>query len=119
MIGAEHVLRPLRSLCLLGGLVSAMPALAATSSFDLAGPRLRITVTHDGTTLPLERVPNLSEGDQVSIKLDQQPGQSEHFRMVAAFLRGTTDRPDAKWFHEALSWKPKRDDLSLTVPKGA
>lgn len=96
-----------------------MPALAATSSFDLAGPRLRITVTHDGTTLPLERVPNLSEGDQVSIKLDQQPGQSEHFRMVAAFLRGTTDRPDAKWFHEALSWKPKRDDLSLTVPKGA
>lgn len=119
MIGAEHVLRPLRSLCLLGGLISAVPAAAATSSFDLAGPRLKIAVTHDGATLPLERVPNLSEGDQVSIKLDQQPGQSEHFRLVAVFLRGATDRPDAKWFHEALSWKPKRSDLSLTVPKGA
>jgi hypothetical protein len=113
------VLRSLRVLCLLGAVVSALPAQAATSSFDLSGPRLRVTVTHDGATLPLARVPNLSEGDQVSIKLDPQPGQSEHYRMVAAFLRGATDRPDSKWFHEALSWKPQKADLSLTVPKDA
>jgi hypothetical protein len=103
----------------LGFVAAALPAQAATSSFDLSGPRLRITVTHEGATLPLARVPNLAEGDQISIKLDPQPGQSEHYRMVAAFLRGATARPDNKWFHEALSWKPQKADLSLTVPKDA
>lgn len=119
MIGAKSVLRSLRLLSLLGLCAWVSPVQAATSSFDLSGPRLRITVTHDGVTLPLARVPNLSEGDQVSIKLDLQPNQTEHYRIVAAFLRGATDRPDSKWFHEALSWKPKRDDLLLTIPKGA
>ncbi|AOH85276.1 hypothetical protein AWL63_16290 [Sphingomonas panacis] len=101
------------------GLAPASPAQAATSSFDLIGPRLHVTVTHDGTQLPLQRVPNLAEGDQVSIKLDLLPTQTEHYRLVAAFLRGTVERPDNKWFHEALSWKPKNAELSLTVPKGA
>ena len=119
MIGAERVMRPLRFLCLLGLLTSTVPARAATSSFDLAGPNFKIAVTHGGATLPLARVPNLTEGDQIAIKLDPQPGQSEHYRIVAAFLRGASDRPDSKWFHEALSWKPKQADLSLTVPKDA
>ncbi|WP_371128276.1 hypothetical protein [Sphingomonas sp. NFR15] len=115
------MLRPFPLLCLAGlfALASAPPARAATSSFDLIGPRLHIMVTHDGTQLPLQRVPNLSEGDQVSIKLDLLPSQTEHYRLVAAFLRGTVERPDSKWFHEALSWKPKDAELSLTVPKGA
>jgi hypothetical protein len=106
-------------LCLVGLLAGALPLRAAPSSFDLVGPRLDVTVTHDGLTLPLERVPNLSEGDRVSIKLDRPKTQTERYRMVAAFLRGAVDRPAKDWFHQAESWKPKGSDLSLVVPKGA
>ena len=106
-------------LCLLGLLVAAPAVQAAPSAFDLVGPRLDVTVTHDGVTLPLEWVPNLSEGDRVTIKLDRPKTQNERYRMVAAFLRGAVDRPGKDWFHQAESWKPKDSDLSLVVPKGA
>lgn len=100
-------------------LLSGLPALAAPSSFDLVGPRLDVAITRGGVTLPLEWVPNLAEGDRVSIRLDLPPGQSERYLMVAAFLRGATDRPPDDWFHEARSWKAKGGGLSLVVPKGA
>jgi hypothetical protein len=98
---------------------SPQVARAASSSFDLVGPRLIVTVSHDGVTLPLERTPNLAEGDKVSIRLDLPDGQGERYRIIAAFLRGAIDRPPKEWFHEGLSWKPESADLSLVVPKGA
>src|SRR3546814_10836032 len=33
-------------------------------------PGLQVAVTHGGRTLPIARVPNLAEGDRISIKLD-------------------------------------------------
>lgn len=115
--------RPLLALPLLGmplmTLCAAQPALAASSTFDLVGPKVSVTVTHGGVTLPLEAVPNLSEGDTVSIKLDLPPGQTDGFRIVAGFLRGAIDRPSKDWFHESRSGKGKGADFSLTVPQGA
>ena len=109
----------LRVLLMLGLLAPPLPAHAASSSFDLVGPRLVVTVTHDGVALPLERVPNLAEGDRIAITLDLLPGSHERYRLVAGFLRGSVDRPPDDWFHEAQSWKPKDATLSLVVPKGA
>ncbi|MBW4329267.1 hypothetical protein KY084_00045 [Stakelama sp. CBK3Z-3] len=112
-----------RSLCLpllpLCALSAAAPAWAKSSPFDLAGPRLHVAVTHDGVTLPVEWVPNLSEGDRISIKLDRQAEQSTRYRLIAAFLRGVTDRPPRDWFHDAKSWERKKNSLSLIVPAGA
>jgi hypothetical protein len=109
----------LKFLSLLGLLTIAAPLGAASSSFDLVGPHLVVAVTHDGVTLPLERVPNLAEGDHVSIALDLPKGSNERYRIVAAFLRGAVDRPSKDWFREAESWKPKSAALALVVPKGA
>lgn len=118
-IDAISVLRAFRFLCLSGLMLAPLAADAASSGFDLVGPQIDIAVTHDGVTLPLERVPNLTEGDQIAIKLDLPQGKGERYRMVAAFLRGAIDRPASDWFHEAQSWKPKSATLSLVVPKGA
>ncbi|MGY2736317.1 hypothetical protein [Sphingomonas sp. UYP23] len=102
------------------GLLLAAPAVeAASSSFDLIGPRLDVTVLRDGVTLPLERVPNLAEGDRISIKLAALPGHDEHYRLIAVFLRGAVDRPGKDWFREAESWRDKNASLSLVVPKDA
>jgi hypothetical protein len=99
---------------------------AAPSQFDLVGPRLDVAVTHNGETLPLAWVPNLAEGDRVSIRLDLPPAGSERFRLVAVFLRGAIERPPRDWFHDTLSSKRGKagdggngGDLSLVVPKGA
>ncbi len=100
-------------------LAAPVAASAASSSFDLAGPNVVVSVRHGTVTLPLEAVPNLVEGDVVSIKLDLPPEQTEGFRIVAGFLRGAIDRPAKDWFHEAHSRKGKSADFSLTVPKGA
>ena len=115
----DNMLRFLHLFFLLILVFTITPARAASSSFDLVGPQLTVLVTRDGVTLPLERVPNLAEGDRVSIKLETRPGRDEHYRLVAAFLRGAVDRPGKDWFHEALSWKPKSADISLIVPLSA
>ena len=80
---------------------------AAPSQFDLVGPRLDVAVTHGGATLPLAWVPNLAEGDRVSIKLDLPPAGSERFRLVAVFLRGAVERPPRDWFHDTLGGKAR------------
>jgi len=111
--------RILRYLTLAALLATAVPTQAAPSPFDLAGPRLNVAVTRNGSTLPLEWVPNLAEGDRISVKLDLTAGHRDRFRMVAAFLRGAVDRPTEAWFHDTVSGKGKGGDLSLVVPKGA
>jgi hypothetical protein len=113
------VLRLFRTISMLCLLALALPAQAASSAFDLVGPRLIVTVTRDTVTLPLERVPNLAEGDRISVNMDPTRVQGERYRIIAAFLRGSVDRPPKEWFHEAMSWKPKSAMLSLAVPKGA
>jgi len=120
----KSVLRRARSFPLVlalsvAGLCGVSPTFGASSSFDLVGPNVVVTVKHGDITLPLESVPNLVEGDVVSIKLDLPANQTEGFRIVAGFLRGAIDRPSKDWFHEARSWKGKGADFSLTVPKGA
>jgi len=98
----------------------AGPVRAETAQFDLAGPVLRVSVTHQGATLPIAQVPQLAMADQISIAADLPDNQSAHYLLVAAFLRGATNPPPAKWFFQAELWTKKgRKGLTLTVPDGA
>lgn len=88
-------------------------------SFDLAGPGLRVTVTHGGVTLPLSQVPNLSAGDRVTVQAALPAEQGARYRMVLAFMRGATNPPPAKWLFEARTWKAKDAVIDAIVPEGA
>ena len=97
------------------GFIFADPA-----PFDLAGPKLEVEVIHAGKTLPISEVPNLEVGDRVSIKADLPPGQSVHYLLVAAFLRGATNPPPEDWFFSSETWNAKGSGgLKITVPKDA
>ncbi|MHB8287152.1 MAG: hypothetical protein ACYDD1_21095, partial [Caulobacteraceae bacterium] len=110
----------LRALGLAFLLCTAGRAAADPAQFDLAGPKLNVTVTHAGVTLPIAQVPNLAAGDQLWIKADLPPGQSVHYLMVAAFLRGATNPPPKSWFHGSRTWTPKEaGGLTITVPQDA
>jgi hypothetical protein len=89
--------------------------------FDLAGPTLEAAVTRGGLTLPAAEVPNLAIGDRVWIKADRPPGESAHYLMVAAFLRGATNPPPEDWFFACETWTRRcaNDGLTLTVPPDA
>jgi hypothetical protein len=119
--GEGYMASRLRVLGLLLLLASAArPALSQPAPFDLAGPTLQVNVTHAGATLPISEVPNLAEGDQVSIRADLPADQSAHYLLVAAFLRGSTNPPPANWFFKSETWnKKQKDGLKLTVPKDA
>lgn len=104
------------SMCLLApGAASAQQQ----APFDLTGPVLQVSVTHEGETLPISQVPNLSAGDQVSIRADLPKDQEAHYLLVAAFLRGATNPPPKKWVFEAKTWKRKKNALEIKVPEGA
>lgn len=95
-------------------------AYADPAPFDLAGPTLEVKVTHAGRTLPISEVPNLSAGDQISIKAILPSGQSVHYLLVAAFLRGATNPPPEDWFLASETWNRRSSDgLKITVPKDA
>jgi hypothetical protein len=66
---------------------------ADAAPFDLAGPILEVKVTRGEQTLPISEVPNLQSGDRVWIKAALPTSQSEHYLMVMAFLRGSTNPP--------------------------
>jgi hypothetical protein len=109
----------LRIICLVL-LVAPGLGFADPAPFDLAGPKLEVKVIHAGKTLPISEVPNLSVGDQLSIKADLPPGQSAHYLLVAAFLRGATNPPPENWFFPSETWNPKKQGgLKVTVPQGA
>ncbi len=100
--------------------VAPVLVFADPAPFDLAGPKLEVKVIHAGKTLPISEVPNLSAGDQVSIKADLPPGQSAHYLLVAAFLRGATNPPPEDWFFSSETWNPKDSSgLKITVPENA
>lgn len=103
-------------------LLFVFPALlyADPAPFDLAGPRLQVRVVHDGKTLPIAEVPNLTVGDQISIRAELPPGQSVHYLLVAAFLRGATNPPPESWFYSSETWNRKdAGGLKITVPDNA
>ena len=113
-----------RCLLRLAGCALALACVCAHADpapFDLPGPTLQLQVTRGGVTLPAARVPNLATGDRLSLRADLPKEQSEHYLMVAAFLRGATNPPPAEWFVRCDTWVAKcaKEGLTLTVPKGA
>ena len=109
----------LRSCFYAAALLAAAPAAAQGNAFDLTGPSLRVTVTHDGATLPLSQVPNLLAGDRLRVSAALPADQGAHYRMVLAFLRGATNPPPEHWLFEARTWKPKEATIDVVVPAGA
>ena len=98
---------------------TAAAAWADAAPFDLTGPKLEVKVTRAGKTLPISEVPNLAAGDRVWIKADLPDGQSAHYLLVAAFLRGSTNPPPENWFFRQETWNRKSEGLNITVPQGA
>lgn len=98
-----------------------VPALADAAPFDLVGPKLEVKVTRAGKMLPIAEVPNLAAGDRLSIRADLPPGQSAHYLLVTAFLRGSTNPPPENWFFRQETWDRKEEGkaLTVTVPQGA
>ncbi|MFS0773264.1 hypothetical protein [Sphingomonas sp. 1P08PE] len=115
--------RPILRAGLAAAAALTIPATAQVAPFDLAGPRLSVTVAHsadkNAATLPIAAVPNLTAGDRLTITADLPKDQSARYLLVVAFLRGATNPPPKKWFFEAETWKDKGRTLTVTVPEGA
>src|SRR5215472_5080991 len=106
---------------LLLGQLAIGAAIAKAAPFDLAGPTLEVEVTRAARTLPAAEVPNLAAGDRIWMKADLPEGESAHYLMVAAFLRGATNPPPEDWFFTCETWSRRcaKEGLTLTVPKEA
>ena len=102
------------------GLVSSL-ASAATAPFDLPGPRLEITITRAGRSLPISQVPNLQAGDEMWLHPDLPANESIHYLLIPVFLRGSFNPPPENWFTKVETWKPqvKRNGINVHVPAGA
>src|ERR1041384_1445003 len=103
----------------LGSTLGATDANAAgPAPFDLAGPKLEVNVTRGATTLPIAQVPHLAAGDKLLIKSDFPEEQSEHYLMVLAFLRGSTNPPPKNWFFQCATWKKDcaAKGLNVAIP---
>ncbi len=88
--------------------------------FDLAGPKVEVSVQRGSITLPIAQVPNLLAGDKLIIKADLPSTQSNHLLLIVAFLRGTTNEPPEDWFHEIETWNKKTmEGTTIVVPQGA
>src|ERR1700742_4322022 len=85
----------------------AIRAFADPAPFDLAGPRIEVKVKRGEQTLPITAVPNLAAGDRLLIYPDFPPGQSAHYLLIAAFLRGSTNPPPEDWFFKLETWNKK------------
>src|SRR5271169_4255086 len=112
--------KPLRLITLFLCFASTL-ALADPAPFDLSGPKLEVKVTRGDQTLPITQVPNLAAGDTLWIRPDFPPGQSAHYLLIAAFLRGSTNPPPENWFFKDETWNKKSEGagLTVTVPEGA
>ena len=93
----------------------------ADAAFDLAGPRVEMTVTRSGKTLPISDVPNLQPGDRLWIHPDFPESQSVRYLLIVAFLRGSTNPPPDNWFTRAETWnrQVRQEGIIVTVPAEA
>jgi hypothetical protein len=105
------------------GVLLLLPAqlCADTAAFDLPGPRIEVKVARSGKTLPISEVPNLKTGDRLWLHPVIPDGESVHYLLVAAFLKGATDPPPEPWFTRAETWntKVKQEGIFVTVPNNA
>lgn len=114
-----------RLLCILFFLaatfLTAPPVSADGAAFDLIGPRVDVTVTRAGHTLPISDVANLQAGDRLWIHPDFPESQSVHYLMIVAFLRGSTNPPPENWFTRAETWNKnvRAEGIVVTVPQDA
>jgi hypothetical protein len=94
---------------------------ADSAAFDLAGPRIGMTVTRAGRTLPISDVPNLQPGDRLWIHPDFPESQSVRYLLIVAFLRGSTNPPPYDWFTRAETWNKqvRQEGIAVVVPKDA
>ena len=94
---------------------------ADSAAFDLTGPRIQMTVTRAGKTLPISDVPNLQPGDRLWIHPDFPESQSVRYLLIVAFLRGSTNPPPYDWFTRAETWNKqvRQEGIVVTVPKDA
>ena len=108
-------------LILAASLILAAAAHASRARFDLTGPTLEATVTHDHQTLGIAQVPNLAVGDRIKIKADLPRDQSVHYLLIVAFLTGSTNPPPPHWFTYCDTWKRRcaHRGIDVTVPHGA
>jgi hypothetical protein len=90
-------------------------------AFDLTGPRIDVHLKRGTVTLPISEVPNLLPGDRLWVHPDLPATQSEHFVLVVAFLRGSTNPPPPEWFTRVETWTRSAHDegVFVTVPEGA
>jgi hypothetical protein len=95
--------------------LSAIGAWADGPSFDLAGPKVDVHVKRGTLTLPISEAPNLLPGDRLWIHPDLPATQSEHFVLVVAFLRGSTNPPPAEWFTRVETWTREAHDEGVFV----
>jgi hypothetical protein len=106
---------------LAASLFVAAAAHASRARFDLTGPTLEATVTHDHQTLGIAQVPNLAVGDRIKIKADLPRDQSVHYLLIVAFLSGSTNPPPTRWFTVCDTWKRRcaHRGIEVAVPHGA
>jgi hypothetical protein len=66
-------------------------------------------------------VGSLLPGDRLWVHPDFPETQSNHFVLVIAFLRGTTNQPPADWFTRVETWNPqaRQEGVFVNVPDGA
>jgi hypothetical protein len=94
---------------------------AAGPAFDLYGPKVDVRVRRGEVTLPISETPNLLPGDRLWVHPDLPAGQSAHFVLVVAFLRGPTNPPPPEWFTRVETWSRdvSQEGVFVTVPAGA
>src|ERR1700733_4120280 len=101
--------------------IAARTSRADSAAFDLAGPRIQMTVTRAGKMLPIADVPNLQPGDRLWIHPDFPENQSVRYLLIVAFLRGSTNPPPDNWFTRAETWnrQVRQEAIIVTVPADA
>src|SRR5689334_21068256 len=91
------------------------------AAFDLSGPRIDVRVIQGEMQLPISQVPNLRVGDRLWLRPELPKGQSVHYLLIVAFLRGPTNPPPDNWFTKAETWTKdvREEGIHVTVPEGA
>lgn len=102
-------------------ILCAASANCTAATFDLVGPRIDVTVTRSGKTLPISSVANLNVGDILWIHPDFPSDQSVHYLLIVAFLQGPTNPPPDDWFTRVETWtkKIRQEGVNVKVPQGA